>query len=204
MGKRLVCLSRCQKSSLVKLSILAQVWCDFSKFIFLPRLWARLDLVHVYLQSNHRLNSEKSSLLAVPIKLALSSVGNTVFFSEVMHNSMFHIFRRACITVFLMSVLICMCNFVYWSHRCNFFLLIFLWFCNKFGRQCCALCSFKLLSVSYGYFLDNFTSLMELQHKNFSSLDLIKFVKIPKNNLKKEFERHSIVWNIMYFIIFSV
>lgn len=45
---------------------------------------------------------------------------------------------------------------------------------------------------------------MEFQHKNFGSLDFIKFVKIPKINLKKEFERHSIVWNIMYFIIFSV
>lgn len=45
---------------------------------------------------------------------------------------------------------------------------------------------------------------MELQHKSFNSLDLIKFVKILNINLKKKFERHSIVWNIMYFIIFSV
>lgn len=114
MGERLVWLSNYQKSSLVKLSILVQVWSDFSKLIFLPCLWARLDLVHVYLQSNHRLNSEKSFLLAVPVKLSLSSVGNTVsvFFSEVMYNSMFHIFRGACITVFLMSVLICICNFL--------------------------------------------------------------------------------------------
>lgn len=45
---------------------------------------------------------------------------------------------------------------------------------------------------------------MDLQHKSFSPLDLIKFVKIHTINLKKELERHSIVWNIMYFIIFSV
>lgn len=43
---------------------------------------------------------------------------------------------------------------------------------------------------------------MELQHKSFSPLHLIKFVKFRKINLKKELERHSTVWNIMYFIIF--
>lgn len=124
MAERFVWLSCCQKSSLFKLGILIQVWSDFRK-LFLPCCWTRFDLVYMYLQSNHRLNLEISSVLKVPIKLLLSSVGNTVsvFFSEVMY-SIVSCFQKSLHYSILMSLLICICNFVDWFHRfhrCKFF-----------------------------------------------------------------------------------